>query len=249
MSQHFGSKKEDWKSEVYIIEFSIFKNPTTRDIYEIYLIDLYKPKYNKSNKYENEYTEIKLPIPKFINLDLFENINKENLNDISEKDIEDIVNRYEIHILKDYKNNPIFYNIGKNNISDDTIYKLKRKMENSLKFITKFGGGTKNLKYITHPSNMNLFTDKITIKSFLNITHKDDNSFYFLLLYDIHINEKQSDFKKSEDLALNLLLSFMKNNKGVDKFGKTYLFIASKRMFNLLNTATNGKLNIVKMKS
>ena len=245
LGAHFGENKEDWKSEVRAIEIAEVYSIEDMNLFEVYFINKYKPKYNKSIPYINmskhssiedlSFRLIKYPIK-----------NYEYHMEVSEEDIEEIINRYEIHILKDRRDEPYFFNVSKNGISKETIDILKKKIQTCTTFVFDLKGNRENLKYISHFSNSFLFSCNDKVNNFLNIYDKNDNVFYFLLLYDIYIEKKSPNLKESDDLALNLLLNFMKNNKGVDKDGKTYLFIASKRMYNLLNEYTNKRLKIKK---
>ena len=54
MTQHFGTSKEDWKFEVTNIKYMDCYTEVDMSIYEIFLINTLKPKYNSSLLYSGE---------------------------------------------------------------------------------------------------------------------------------------------------------------------------------------------------
>lgn len=60
MKQHFGAQREEWKSEVIKIKYMDCHNEVDMNIYELYLINKLKPKYNKGHAYECN-TQLNLP--------------------------------------------------------------------------------------------------------------------------------------------------------------------------------------------
>ena len=58
---HFNNQQKEWMSEVSFVEVAKFQDGATMSLYELYYIDLFKPKYNRDGVYKNSLTTIELP--------------------------------------------------------------------------------------------------------------------------------------------------------------------------------------------
>lgn len=126
LKSHFningGNLSEEQYSKVEKIEYLITKNRIDMDIKELYYINKWKPKFNKSNKYNNNSTDIKIDETNDIWISYDIDVKSKVQNDYN------IVKNYgsESHLIKEYKHRKgyrygIINNDGK--IIIDCVYK------------------------------------------------------------------------------------------------------------------------------
>ena len=81
---HFNNQQKDWMGEICFIEVAKFQDGATMSIYELYYIDLFKPKYNRDGVYNDSLTSIELPSVNFsvyeFNYEFVKNIENSNNN-------------------------------------------------------------------------------------------------------------------------------------------------------------------------
>lgn len=238
---HFYYNCEDWKKEVCYIEYSKLKDGATMSIYEIYYIDRYKPKYNKSDKYLNTYSHILLEdlIFQRINVDNLFDIIDDNTDynniDINIFDKESLYNRYVFYISKNNEFIKSNKSILEKKDADFIIKKIHNLYRNRLK--------TKRADFsytIYHWHKHLIKSDRIREDNFV-LHCNDSGKFALFYLSDIGSNDKNNISNKLS--YLYNLLNFMNINKNTDINGNTHLFVCTKQNYELLKIYFDNKIN------
>lgn len=136
MAQHFGSQREKWKSEVVKIEYMNCYNEVDMNIYEIYLINKLKPKYNKSFVYD---CDTLLHLPYELKVYSFDNI-------VEEKNYEDTLTEEQKNSFR--KLILLYQNKGKSKMN--TNYD-----ENAKEEVSTFHSGLNLLTHSWYKKNKN----------------------------------------------------------------------------------------------
>lgn len=240
--QHFEYSKDIWKKEVEFIEIYEFEDGATMGIYEIYLIDKFKPKYNKNDKYLNTNSKLILPNinPKYkINVNHIKehlDFKKQNLLNNNLFNKEDLSNRYIILLPKNKK----FIISNKHCLENHDIDFLNKKIANIVKNIFK-GHTRDSFAYTISYVNKNIIDSKIlNDKKYL---HYKSYSNAYVLFYLSDFNSENKGNILSEDCLFNVL-NFMNINKTVDNNGNTYLYVATENVYLQLINYFGEKINI-----
>lgn len=80
-SQHL-SDPDEWKKDIYYVEYLAVENEVDRDILETYCINLYKPIYNKDKVFGNIRPTLQIELPKkevALKAEILATINKRNI--------------------------------------------------------------------------------------------------------------------------------------------------------------------------
>jgi len=241
LMSHFEYGKEKWKEEVEFIEYCEFKDGATMDIYEIYLIDKCKPKYNKNSIYKTTQYEIILPTPKFKIMDINQiktHIENKYKNIPYEFNKEELLNRYIFYIPKDRE----FITSTKHKLSDKDSIFMNKKVLNVLK--NKLNDKRSNSAYTISYNFIDKIKD-ITLQNKYYIHYKETSNAYFLSYLSDFNYETKGTYPNNKEYILNNVLNFMSINETTDKNNKTHLLIITKNIFDVLNIYFDKKLNIV----
>lgn len=229
---HFNSEMKDWKLEVDYVEICNFKDGATMSIYELYYIDLYKPKYNIDCKYKNTYTNLTLPVVEFKKYD-FKTYNIINTSikkvDINKEDIIKcftlILNKNtDIKVSNSIMNKDVLKRIG------NTINNIKKKFNLNLK------DGRIN---ISMPYNNLISLGEIGNNPFKNLNKiyvgKDITDINSDVILYIH--------PKSND-SIDDVIYFMSNNLSSNE---KYIYIADELLAKYIIEYFNYSIRILKI--
>lgn len=250
MSQHFGKEAEEWKSEVRNIKYMNCFTEIDMSIYEIYLINVLKPKYNKSLLFSGD-TNLML----HYNL-IDYNIKTDDLNLLSDE--EKCKFRNLVIIVDDEKYNTNFYNRKKSKLKIEAVLSNKWRLnkDNEDKVLKLFYNITniyKSRNKTEHFKNAKLAWIYYEYPEFI----KKINTFKRIANFSLHknnIDEKvqilaylRNDFCLNKDgqlddiLSLERLIGLLKNT-AIKNDKHVLLYLPSPRMRNLLTKYLNCEL-------
>ena len=125
---HFNNQQKEWMSEVSFVEVAKFQDGATMSLYELYYIDLFKPKYNRDGVYKNSLTTIELPNVAFsiyeFNYDVMKNIDEVDKTNIN-IDKDSLLNSFCLILNKEMD-----LSISDSIMSYETLERVGRTMKN-----------------------------------------------------------------------------------------------------------------------
>lgn len=251
MTQHFKSKNEDWKDDVTNIKYISCYTEVDMSIFEIYLINTLKPKYNMNLLYSGEsMIELKYNL---------KNYDMDDISDYSEiPDLDKIKIRNNLIIYNDkgkskfntnYEEAKVLKHI-KNDLSSKWCNSNKDKYERIIKNAESFfkGVSSKNKNigmgnlYISMWSNHVNLENK-TIKKFnkhINNFNLNEDIKVICYLRNDYVTSNNNN-AINDKMSIMRLVNILKNS-AIQNNEKVYLYIPSRRMRNILTNYLNDKL-------
>ena len=252
MNQHFGVAKESWKEDVSYIKYMDCYTEVDMSIYEIYLINKLKPKYNSSLLYKGE-TLIDLNY----NLKDYNDSFSENDFDISDEDknrIKKYLVLYEDEGKSKFNSNydtPRNIKHSKNILSSRWCSGNKDKYNKVIKNTESFYQRIRKMDKSVSMSSIyiSMWSEYIDLKhsqirrfqKYINNPNSNNNARIICYLRNDYVsndNEKHNiNNKKSIMRLINIL-----NHSAIQENKIVYLYLPSVRMRDLLIKYLNNEL-------
>ena len=228
---HFNNQRKEWMDEVKSIEVAKFQDGATMSIYELYYIDLYKPKYNKEGIYRDTNTSIVLQDIKFNVYDFNFKVSEEQNIEVVDKDT--IVKTFTLIINKDMD-----LDVSDSIMSQEVVARLGRTMKN---IKTKFKPILTNgeIKISTSYTNIiplgevGINPYKNLNKMYISKSVSDDE--FDIILY-IHPKDKQE---------VDGVVKFMHNNSIKSN---RYIYIPDKTLAKYVMEYFDYNLKVIRIK-
>ena len=252
MRQHFGCNREEWKDEVVSIKYMDCYTEVDMSIYEIYLINILKPKYNMSMLYKGDsllYLDYNL---KDYNID-----NTEEYYDISDEEKARIKKYLVIYEDKGKSkmnsNYDSITNIKRSNNavslrwSNDNADKYSRIVKNAGQYFKTLNSKDNSIRvrnvYVSMWSN-HIESNKEYIKDLkkcLNSFNLNENIRVICYLKNDYISNDNKRCDISSKKSIMILVNTLKKS-AIQKCETVYAYIPSSRMRDLLNKYLNNEL-------
>lgn len=247
MNQHFGAGREDWKDEVNSIKYMNCYSEVDMSIYEIYLINVLKPKYNAALLYSGEsYLNLNYEL---IDYDMSINGNK----DISKEEKSKI--KELLKVYEDKGKSKLNTNYSERRLRKSNVISLRWCIENPDKYnkiiknAASYFGKTKrvhglklkNLYVGLWIDFLDLSNSDISyLKKHINKANNPKDIKMICYLRNDYVSKVDS--KTIDDKLSILRLVTIIKNSAIKNGEEVYAYIPSERMRNLLDKYLNDEL-------